>query len=137
MALIEQTSLFSNAQQHNTATRITDIMLSSQAHLSRTLLAAMLMQLSGQTEERWLCWVADRPLKPLLDACGKDRGQRILQVVSNGGSLCNIAARALERGKSHTVAVLTNAPLSTEQRCALERAALAGDAECLVIQLQN
>ena len=57
MALIEQTSLFSNAQQHNTATRITDIMLSSQAHLSRTLLAAMLMQLSGQTEERWLCWV--------------------------------------------------------------------------------
>ena len=138
MALIEQTTLFSEpSQQNRSNTHVTEIVLSSQAHLSRTLLAAMLMQLSGQTEERWLCWVAGRPLKPLLDACSKDRGQRILQVVANGGSLCNIAARALERGKSHTVAVLINTPLSNEQRNALQHAAKTGNAECLVIHLQD
>lgn len=142
MAAFEQTSLFVDS---NTVaqpvlkqdTRITEIALSSQAHLSRTLLAAMLMQLSGQTEERWLCWVADRPLKPLLEACSKDSGQRILQVVANGGDLCKVAARALERGKSHTVALLSAAPLSAEQRQLLQSAAQAGNAECLLIRLQD
>ncbi|WP_372860537.1 hypothetical protein [Spongiibacter sp.] len=141
MALIEQSSLFDSPDESLTKPTasgcITEICLSSQAHLSRTLLAAMLMQLSNHSDQRWLCWVADRPLKPLLDANSQYRGQRILQVVANGGSLCRIAARALERGKSHTVAILLNQALSPAEQQLLEDAAQAGNAECLLIRLQD
>ncbi len=132
----EQRPLFDQQHPADNA-HITEITLSSQAQLSRTLLSAMLGQLCGSTDPRWLCWVADRPVKPLLDANSPERGQRILQVVVNEGSLCNIAARALERGKSHTVAVLLKGPLGAAERQLLTHAAKAGQAECLVIHLQD
>ncbi len=141
MALFEQSPLFGDSDNNLSPTAdssyITEIALSSHAHLSRTLLAAMLMQLSNHSDQRWLCWVADRPLKPLLDANSQQRGQRILQVVANGGSLCKIAARALERGKSHTVAILLNRPISSAEQQLLESAAQAGGAECLIIRLHD
>ena len=132
----EQRPLF-DEQSHTADQHIPEIRLSSQAQLSRTLLSAMLGQLCGNADPRWLCWVADRPVKPLLDTNTPERGQRILKVVANDGSLCNIAARALERGKSHTVAVLLKQALTPAERQLLTQAAQAGQAECLVIRLQN
>tara|TARA_R110002096_G_scaffold183021_1_gene360850 strand:+ start:334 stop:672 length:339 start_codon:yes stop_codon:yes gene_type:complete len=109
----------------------------SDAHLSKPLLAAMLIQLSANSDQRWLCWVADRPLKPLLSASSHQHGQKILQVVSNSQrDLSEIAIRALERGKSHTVAILLERPLRDDERRALATAAKAGAAECLVILMQ-
>lgn len=137
MGHFEQRQLFEQPLASAAGGRITSISLSSQAHLSRTLLAGMLLELSGNSDQRWLCWVADRPLKPLLTANSSNQ-QRILQVVSNSGQeLCPIAVRALERGKSHTVAVLLDRPLQDREHEALERAALAGNAECLVIYLND
>ncbi len=126
--------------------RITEITLASNAHLSKAILAGMLMELSSNADLRWLCWVAERPLKPLLSKVNSASPLRVLQVVSNkrqntaddhSSELCRIAARALERGKSHTVAVMLERPLSIEERERLECAALAGNAECLLIQLQG
>jgi cell division inhibitor SulA len=50
--------------------------------------------------------------------------------------LSEIAIRALERGKSHTVAILLERPLRDDERRALATAAKAGAAECLVILMQ-
>ncbi|MFT6578380.1 MAG: cell division inhibitor SulA [Zhongshania sp.] len=118
--------------------KVTEITMRSDAHLSRPMLAAMMIELSGNSDQRWLCWVADRPLKPLLNADVHQHDRKILQVVSNSDrDLCEIAVRALERGKSHTVAILLERPLRDDERDALEVAAHAGEAECLVVFMQS
>jgi len=137
MSCLEQMPLhYSPAPSLNRGT-VTEITMRSDAHLSRPMLAAMMIELSSNADQRWLCWVADRPLKPLLNAESHLHDRKILQVVSNTKrDLSEIAIRALERGKSHTVAVLLERPLRDDEREALELAALAGSAECLVIFMQ-
>ena len=137
MSCLEQMPLhYSPAPSLNRGT-VTEITMRSDAHLSRPMLAAMMIELSSNADQRWLCWVADRPLKPLLNAESHQHDRKILQVVSNTKrDLSEIAIRALERGKSHTVAVLLGRPLRDDEREALELAALAGSAECLVIFMQ-
>lgn len=137
MSCLEQMPLhYSPAPSLNRGT-VTEITMRSDAHLSRPMLAAMMIELSSNADQRWLCWVADRPLKPLLSAESHQHDRKILQVVSNTKrDLSEIAIRALERGKSHTVAVLLERPLRDDEREALELAALAGSAECLVIFMQ-
>ncbi|AKH69733.1 hypothetical protein IMCC21906_02063 [Spongiibacter sp. IMCC21906] len=141
MQQVEQLSLYQDIQPANTiATEngsLNEIRLSGNGHLARSLLAGMLLELSGRSNDRWLCWVAQRPLKPLLDAGASLRGQRILQVTANTDTLCKITCRALESGRSHTVAVLIENELSDEQRQKLSAAAKAGSAECLIIRMQK
>ncbi|MDF1691102.1 MAG: hypothetical protein P1U47_01915 [Zhongshania sp.] len=138
MTCIEQLPLHYASESAVAAGQITEITMHSESHLSRPLLAAMLVQLSANSDQRWLCWVADRPLKPLLSASSHQHDQKILQVVSNTErDLTEIAVRALERGKSHTVAILLDRPLRPDERQSLEVAALAGAAECLVISMQT
>lgn len=141
MQQIEQLSLY---QDHQSATisdaqsgSLNEICLSGNGHLARSLLAGMLLELSGRSDDRWLCWVAQRPLKPLLDAGASLRGQRILQVAASPDTLCKITCRALESGRSHTVAVLIESELSDDQRQQLSTAAQAGSAECLIIKMQK
>ncbi|MBD2859089.1 hypothetical protein IB286_08710 [Spongiibacter sp. KMU-158] len=166
MINFEQTSLFNhsaaaNNTQGNTAVqvpthainsasthpiadtaRLTEISLHSNPALAKSILAGMLLELSENADQRWLCWVADRPLKPLLDSNSQARKpNRILQVVNNKHtancpSLTEIAVRALERGKSHTVAVLVDGNISERERIALAHAATAGNAQCLLIKIQ-
>ena len=137
MTCIKQIPLHYASESAVAAGQITEITMHSEAHLSKPLLAAMLTQLSANSDQRWLCWVADRPLKPLLSASSRQHGQKILQVVSNTErDLCDIAVRALERGKSHTVAILLERDLRDDERQALAIAAKAGAAECLVILMQ-
>lgn len=138
MSCLEQMPLHYNPLPIAGGGQVTEIAMRSDAHLSRPMLAAMMIELSGNSDERWLCWVADRPLRPLLNADIHQHGQKILQVVSNSArDLSEIAIRALERGKSHTVAILLERPLRDDERQALEAAALAGSAECLVIFMQS
>ena len=144
MSCIEQLSLYQDKAQIESpndifkpeVSQLNEIRLSGNRHVARSLLAGMLLELSAAPEQRWLCWVAEMPLRPLLDAGTSLRGQRILQVVSGESSLCQIAARALERGKSHTVALLMERELSLAERHSLEAAARQGGAECLVIYMQ-
>ncbi|MFT5887205.1 MAG: cell division inhibitor SulA [Zhongshania sp.] len=138
MSCLEQLPFHYDSEVDVAAGQITEISMHSEAHLSRPLLAAMLLELSASSDQRWLCWVADRPLKPLLNSDSYSRGGKILQVVSNTArDLSEIAVRALERGKSHTVAVLLDRPLRADERNALETAAKAGAAECLIIVMQS
>ncbi|WP_269618369.1 hypothetical protein [Zhongshania sp. BJYM1] len=138
MTCLEQMPLHYTAVPDTGNGLVTEISMRSDAHLSRPMLAAMMVELSGNDDQRWLCWVADRPLKPLLNSGTSQNGQKILQVVSNSTrDLSEIAIRALERGKSHTVAILLERPLREDERIALENAALAGNAECLVIFMQS
>ncbi|CAA0088300.1 Cell division inhibitor SulA [Zhongshania aliphaticivorans] len=138
MTCIEQMPLHYNPVTENGDGQVTEITMRSDAHLSRPMLAAMMIELSGNSDQRWLCWVADRPLKPLLNADVHQHNRKILQVVSNSNrDLCEIAIRALERGKSHTVAILIEKPLRDDEREALKAAALAGSAECLVIYMHS
>lgn len=151
MSCIEQQSLFSvptsavaELSQAGSVTapvvkysRITEISLSSAAHLSRSVLVGLIAELSCNSDPRWLCWVADRPLKPLMTPTAH-ADSRILQVVNRpGDAQCGIAIRALESGRSHTVAVLMDDVASDRDKKALERAAHAGNAECLLIYLQH
>lgn len=137
MSCIEQLSLYDKPSPMPPAlavSHLNEIRLSGNAQLGRALLAGMLMELSGSSDQRWLCWVAEQPLKPLLDAGASLRGQRILQVVAaDRSALCQITVRALERGKSHTVAVLLEGELDSVERGQLEAAASAGGAQCLII----
>lgn len=138
MTCLEQIPLHYTPAPATGSGLVTEISMRSDAHLSRPMLAAMMMELSENDDQRWLCWVADRPLKPLLNSGTNQNGQKILQVVSNSTrDLSEIAIRALERGKSHTVAILLERPLREDERIALETAALAGSAECLVIFMQS
>ncbi|CAA0108337.1 hypothetical protein [Zhongshania aliphaticivorans] len=137
MSCLEQMPLHYSPAPSLSGGKVTEITMRSDAHLSRPMLAAMMIELSSNSDQRWLCWVADRPLKPLLNAEAHQHDRKILQVVSNTKrDLSEIAIRALERGKSHTVAVLLERPLRDDEREALELAALAGSAECLVIFMQ-
>lgn len=142
MSNIEQLSLYQDNDnisaalpQAANAHGLNEIRLSGNGHLARALLAGMLLELSGSSDQRWVCWVAPRPLKPLLDAGSTLRGQRILQVVAHNDSVCQIACRALETGRSHTVAVLVNDALDGRQRKMLADAAAVGSAECLIIRM--
>jgi cell division inhibitor SulA len=138
MSCLEQIPLHYKSVPILSGGQVTEITMRSDAHLSRPMLAAMMIELSGNSDQRWLCWVADRPLRPLLNANIHQHGQKILQVVSNSTrDLSEIAIRALERGKSHTVAILLERPLRDDEREALEAAALEGSAECLVIFMQS
>ena len=117
--------------------RITEVSLSSAAHLSRSVLVGLIAELSCNSDQRWLCWVADRPLKPLM-ATSAQADPRILQVVNRPGEAQHrIAVRALESGRCHTVAVLMDRTISEGDKELLERAAQAGNAECLLIYLQH
>ncbi|MFT6157059.1 hypothetical protein [Zhongshania sp.] len=138
MSCLEQIPLHYKSVPVLSGGQVTEITMRSDAHLSRPMLAAMMIELSGNSDQRWLCWVADRPLRPLLNANIHQHCQKILQVVSNSTrDLSEIAIRALERGKSHTVAILLERPLRDDEREALEAAALEGSAECLVIFMQS
>ena len=138
MTCLEQMPLHYSPAPALSGGKVTEITMRSDAHLSRPMLAAMMIELSGNSDQRWLCWVADRPLKPLLNADVHQHDRKILQVVSNSDrDLCEIAVRALERGKSHTVAILLERPLRDDERDALEVAAHAGEAECLVVFMQS
>ncbi|MBW2941972.1 hypothetical protein [Zhongshania aquimaris] len=138
MTCLEQMPLHYTPATETSGGQVTEITMRSDAHLSRPMLAAMMIELSSNADQRWLCWVADRPLKPLLNADSHLQGQKILQVVSNSKrDLSEIGVRALERGKSHTVAIMLERPLRDDERQALEAAALAGSAECLVIFMQS
>ena len=107
MSCLEQMPLHYTPATEASGSQVTEITMRSDAHLSRPMLAAMMIELSSN-------------------------------VVSNSKrDLSEIGIRALERGKSHTVAIMLDRPLRDDERQALEAAALAGSAECLVIFMQS
>ncbi|MDX1269833.1 MAG: hypothetical protein R3311_20870, partial [Oceanisphaera sp.] len=101
---------------------------------ARHLLAGMLRELNDYEDSRWVCWISNSPVKPLLDAARKQSGEHILQVVSRHSDLCTLAQRALNSGKSHTVVLRVEGELTAGQRQALEYAAANGDADCLLVK---
>lgn len=121
---------------------ITDLVLPNHpgtpGRAARTL-SAMLKGLSDSDTGRWICWVSQRALQPgLLHLDTSDRNSsRILQVLpKQSQNLIELAKRALLSGRSDTVALCVEEPISAEQRQALEQAAAQGGSECLLIQVR-
>lgn len=138
MSYQEQLSFHSESTEFETASRISEISMPGNTSVSRTLIAGMLLELSASSDQRWVCWVGERPLKPLLDAGAQLRGKQILQVVSNkSDNLIDITSRALSSGKSHTVALLSQQVLTENQRKAIDMAAQKGNSECLIIYFND
>ena len=138
MHIVEQLPLASASEVQHSNSRLTEISLRSDSALSRQLLAGMLLELSNNSDQRWLCWVAPRPLKPLLGEMDSEKQGRILQVVTRSErEIVRTAGRALASGRSHTVALLVSETLSEDGKDDLAAAAQAGEAECLLIYLNS
>lgn len=141
---MNQLALATSAQHHydSDGGHITDLVLPAHpgtpGRAARTL-SAMLKGLSDSDTGRWICWVSQRALQPgLLQLDAADRNaSRILQVLPKQSQNClELARRALLSGRSDTVALCIEEPISAEQRQSLELAAAQGASECLLIQIR-
>jgi cell division inhibitor SulA len=117
--------------------RVSQICLPNNTSACRYLLPGMLKELNASSDDRWLCWVAQQPVKALMRA-GQAKTQeqnRVLQIVSREPhpELLRIAKRALATGKSHTVILVLDYQPSLDDIQQLELSAQAGLSECLVV----
>ncbi|WP_372780898.1 hypothetical protein [Litorivivens sp.] len=105
---------------------------------SQPLLTGILRELNDTDDNRWVCWIADTPVKSFLSADARRRGHHLLQVLARDASgTLPLALRALQGGRSHTVVMLAHTPLSRADYAQLEWAARKGQAECLLIYLDS
>lgn len=141
---MNQLALATTAEHHydSEGGHITDLVLPSHpgtpGRSARTL-SAILKGLSDSDTGRWICWVSQRTLQPgLLHLDTSERNSsRILQVLpKQSQDLIELAKRALLSGRSDTVALCIEEPISAEQRQSLEQAATQGGSECLLIQIR-
>lgn len=105
---------------------------------SQLLLTGILRELNDTDDNRWVCWIADTPVKSFLSDDARRRGHHLLQVLArDADGTLPLALRALQGGRSHTVVMLVNSPLSQADYAQLEWAARKGQAECLLIHLDG
>ncbi len=141
---MNQLALATSAESYDNSDggHITDLVLPAHpgtpGRAARTL-SAMLKGLSDSDTGRWICWVSQHALQPgLLHLDTSERNSsRILQVLpKQSQNLIELAKRALLSGRSDTVALCIEEPISAEQRRDLEQAAAQGGSECLLIQVR-
>mgnify|MGYP000167942658 CR=1 FL=1 len=126
-----------HAPENTEEQRVSQLSLPSNTSACRYLLPGMLKELNNSSDDRWLCWVAQQPVKALMRAGqGKTQEQnRVLQIVSREPhpELLRLASRALSTGKSHTVILVLDYQPSSQDIAELEAAAQNGGSECLVV----
>lgn len=131
---IHQLEPLHNSQRES---RIAEVSIPEGAHAARYLLAGMLRELNAVEDSRWVCWVGDSPVKPLIGAAPRQSGEHILQVVCRPTDVVSVAERALRGGRSHTVVILINKRVCGGDRKRLEAAAAEGDADCLLVDVRQ
>jgi cell division inhibitor SulA len=100
------------------------------------LVLPVLGHLSRSGDHRWLCCIGSPLLLTKRDCpqYGID-WQRVLQVLpSPRCDVLDIAERALQAGRSHTVVFVVDAALTPQQTARLDQAAQSGGCRCIVIR---
>lgn len=119
--------------------RISELHIPAANQMSRQLLlSGILRELNDSDDSRWACWIANTPVKGLLSESARKTGHHLLQVLARETrEIAPLAIRALQSGRSHTVVVLLNRILDDDEYQQLEMAARRGQADCLIIRIDN
>lgn len=114
--------------------RIVEFVFPGEARQQLPLILPVLAHLTNNGDQRWLACIGPQLLTK--GDCRRFRlnWQRLLQVLPNQRcSAIDLAERALQSGKSHTVCVVAET-LDEQSLVRLERAAAAGDCRGIVIR---
>jgi cell division inhibitor SulA len=114
--------------------RIVEFVFPGEARQQLPLILPVLAHLTNNGDQRWLACIGPQLLTK--GDCRRFRlnWQRLLQVLPNQRcSAIDLAERALQSGKSHTVCVVADT-LDEQDLLRLERAAAAGDCRGIVIR---
>lgn len=118
--------------------RIVEFVFPGEPRQQLALILPVLSHLSNHSDQRWLTCIG--PLFLAKKDCLRFdlNWQRLLQVLPNHRcSVIDIAERALQAGKSHTVVCVIptgEVAVSAEQLARLERAAIQGQCQAIVIR---
>lgn len=134
MSLQLQSTADANPAPTNTAMRIVEFVFPGAARQQLSLILPVLGDLTNSGDQRWLTCIGPQLLAKKDCRRYRINWQRLLQVIpSQKCAMIDLAERALQAGKSHTVVCLVN-ELNAEQLARLERAASIGNCQGIVIR---
>lgn len=114
--------------------RIVEFVFPGEARQQLPLILPVLAHLTNNGDQRWLTCIGPQLLAKKDCRRYHLNWQRLLQVLPNQRcAVIDLAERALQAGKSHTVCVVAEA-LSKQDLLRLERAATAGNCRGIVIR---
>jgi len=114
--------------------RIIEFVFPGEPRQQLSLILPTLAHLSHHTDQRWLTCIGPLFLSKKDCQAYQLNWQRLLQVLPNQRcAIIDLAERALLAGKSHTVVCLAPTPLSVPEMYRLERAAVLGRCQGIVI----
>lgn len=124
----------STAEQAGSVQRIAEFIFPGEARQQLPLILPILAHLTNNGDPRWLTCIGPQLLAKMDCRRYRLNWQRLLQVLPNQRcSVIDLAERALQAGKSHTVCVVAET-LTAQDLARLERAAIAGDCRGIVIR---
>jgi len=116
------------------AQRIVEFVFPGEARQQLSLILPVLGHLTNSGDQRWLTCIGPQLLAKKDCRQYNLNWQRLLQVLpSQKCAVIDLAERALQAGKSHTVVCVVN-ELSADQLVRLERAASLGNYQGIVIR---
>lgn len=122
------------AGQSTPVQRIAEFIFPGEARQQLPLILPTLAHLTNNGDSRWLTCIGPQLLAKTDCRRYRLNWQRLLQVLPNQRcSVIDLAERALQAGKSHTVCVVAET-LSAQDLARLERAAIAGHCHGIVIR---
>jgi len=128
----QQTALSYNNVTHDQ--RIIEFVFPGEPRQQLPLILPTLAHLSHHQDQRWLTCIGPLFLSKKDCLAFELNWQRLLQVLPNQRcAIIELAERALQAGKSHTVVCLAPAVLSAQELARLERAATVGRCQGIVI----
>jgi cell division inhibitor SulA len=114
--------------------RIIEFVFPGEPRHQLPLILPVLTHLSNHNDQRWLTCIGALFLSKKDCQKFNLNWQRLLQVLPNNRcAVIDLAERALQAGKSHTVVSLIPATLSPQELVRLERAATLGNCQGIVI----
>jgi len=115
--------------------RISEFIFPGEARQQLPLILPVLSHLSNSGNQRWLTCIGPQLLTKKDCQQYRLNWQRLLQVLPNQRcAVIDLAERALQAGKSHTVVCVVADLLSDQHLTRLERAASAGNCQGIVIR---
>jgi cell division inhibitor SulA len=123
------------ADQPAPSQRIIEFVFPGEARQQLPLILPVLGHLSNSGDQRWLTCIGPQLLAKKDCQQYRLNWQRLLQVLPNQRcAVIDLAERALQAGKSHTVVCVVADTLSEQHLARLERAAATGNCQGIVIR---
>ena len=115
--------------------RIVEFVFPGEPRQQLSLILPVLANLSNNNDQRWLTCIGPSFLSKKDCQRFRLNWQRLLQVLPNQrcAAVIDLAERALQAGKSHTVVCVIPAALSAAELARLERAATLGSCQGIII----